>query len=217
MKTISGELQAMREHYDQDVFRRKDLNSCPYVQFSTWLSDAVEKKIYDPNAFSLATVDSDGRPFARAVLLKGMEEGGFTFYTNYKSRKASHLEKNPNACIHFPWFALQRQVVVTGLVSKLGEQVAEDYFRSRPTLSKLGAWASQQSQEVDSRESLEKAFLKAKEKWGEDPPKPPHWGGFSLFPDSIEFWQGGPNRLHDRFIYSRRKDGENWEIKRLNP
>ena len=215
--SISKDLQAMREHYDQEPLRRSDLSACPYEQFSTWLSDAVEKKIYDPNACSLATVDKEGHPSARAVLLKGMEEGGFSFYTNNNSRKASHLENNPNASIHFPWFALQRQVVVIGVVSKLGEQIAEDYFQSRPSLSKLGAWASQQSEEVDSRESLEKAFLEAKEKWGDDPPKPPHWGGFSLSPVSIEFWQGGPNRLHDRFIYSRHQGGEEWNIQRLNP
>ena len=214
---MSLDLASLRKEYTKASLDLDSVADSPIEQFQKWFTEAQKSELTEPNAMIVGTSDGAGQITQRTVLLKAFDTKGFVFYTNYKSRKASHLEKNPNACIHFPWFALQRQVVVTGLVSKLGEQVAEDYFRSRPTLSKLGAWASQQSEEVDSRESLEKAFLEAKEKWGEDPPKPPHWGGFSLFPHSIEFWQGGPNRLHDRFIYSRRKDGENWEIKRLNP
>jgi pyridoxamine 5'-phosphate oxidase len=215
MIDIIDDLHAMREHYDQSPLRRSDLDSCPFAQFSKWLGDAVGAKTYDPNACSLSTVDPHGRPVSRAVLLKALEDQQFIFYSNYNSRKASHLEQNPNACIHFPWFALQRQVIVTGIVEKIESSQAEEYFASRPLESRLGAWASKQSQDIDSRESLEKAYLHAKEKFGDNPPKPPHWGGYSLQPDSIEFWQGGPSRLHDRFVFELSADI--WTIRRLNP
>jgi len=215
MTDISAQLHAMREQYDQEPLRRSAMHPCPLTQFTAWLGDAVEAKVYDPNACSLSTVDEHRSPVARAVLLKGLEDGRFIFYTNYNSRKARHLMGNPKACMHFPWFSLQRQVVVTGEVSKVEDFHAEEYFRSRPSLSKLGAWASNQSEDLDSRESLEKSFLEAKEKYGDEPPKPPHWGGYYLSPSSIEFWQGGPNRLHDRFFYEN-QEGE-WRIKRLNP
>jgi len=212
---LSEKLQSMREHYDQPVLRKSDLSSCPFEQFTSWLEDAVAGGVYDPNACSLATVDEEGRPVARAVLLKGLEAEEFVFYTNYNSRKARHLLGNPNACLHFPWFSLQRQVTVLGKVTKLDDDRAEQYFRSRPHFSKLGAWASNQSEELESREELEKAFLEAEEKFGEDPPKPTHWGGFALTAHSIEFWQGGPSRLHDRLVYE--KEAGAWSIRRLNP
>jgi pyridoxamine 5'-phosphate oxidase len=125
------------------------------------------------------------------------------------------LENNPNTCMHFPWFALQRQVIVTGKVEKIESERAEEYFMSRPLESRLGAWASAQSEEVDSRESLERSYLEMQEKFGDNPPKPPHWGGYALLPESIEFWQGGPSRLHDRFMY--RLEKSEWTIQRLNP
>ena len=205
----------MREHYDQPPLRRADLSGCPFEQFSKWLEDAVKAEIYDPNACSLATVDGEGRPVSRAVLLKALEDEQFVFYTNYQSRKSSHLDQNPNTCMHFPWFALQRQVIVTGKVEKIGADRAEEYFLSRPLESKLGAWASRQSELVDSREALEKTYLEMQEKFGDNPPKPPHWGGFALIPETIEFWQGGPSRLHDRFMYSL--ENNHWNIERLNP
>ena len=215
MSSITDDLHAMREHYDQPPLRRADLSTCPFEQFSKWLEDAVKAEIYDPNACSLATVDGEGRPVSRAVLLKALENEQFVFYTNYQSRKSSHLDNNPNTCMHFPWFALQRQVIVTGKVEKIDSERAEEYFLSRPLESKLGAWASCQSELVDSRESLEKAYLEMQEKFGDNPPKPPHWGGFALIPESIEFWQGGPSRLHDRFMYSL--ENNHWSIQRLNP
>ena len=205
----------MREHYDQPPLRRADLSGCPFEQFSKWLEDAVKAEIYDPNACSLATVDGEGRPVSRAVLLKALEDEQFVFYTNYQSRKSSHLDQNPNTCMHFPWFALQRQVIVTGKVEKIGADRAEEYFLSRPLESKLGAWASRQSERVDSREALEKTYLEMQEKFGDNPPKPPHWGGFALIPETIEFWQGGPSRLHDRFMYSL--ENNHWTVQRLNP
>ena len=192
MSSITEDLHAMREHYDQPPLRRADLSGCPFEQFSKWLEDAVKAEIYDPNACSLATVDGEGHPVSRAVLLKALEDEQFVFYTNYQSRKSSHLDQNPNTCMHFPWFALQRQVIVTGKVEKIDADRAEEYFLSRPLESKLGAWASRQSERVDSRESLEKTYLEMQEKFGDNPPKPPHWGGFALIPESIEFWQGGP-------------------------
>ena len=173
------------------------------------MQEAIDAKIYDPNACSLATVDSDGRPSARAVLLKGLEDGRFVFYSNYNSRKASHLLANPHVSMHFPWFPMQRQVTVLGDVARVKDSLAEEYFHSRPYLSQIGAWASDQSKPLDSRETLEKSFLAAKEKFGENPPKPPHWGGYYLDPRSIEFWQGGPNRLHDRFIRTSGRTMEN--------
>jgi pyridoxamine 5'-phosphate oxidase len=215
MSSITEDLHAMREHYDQPPLRRADLSGCPFEQFSKWLEDAVKAEIYDPNACSLATVDGEGRPVSRAVLLKALEDEQFVFYTNYQSRKSSHLDQNPNTCMHFPWFALQRQVIVTGKVEKIDASRAEEYFLSRPLESKLGAWASRQSERVDSRESLEKTYLEMQEKFGDNPPKPPHWGGFALIPETIEFWQGGPSRLHDRFMYSL--ENNHWTVQRLNP
>ena len=215
MSSITEDLHAMREHYDQPPLRRADLSGCPFEQFSKWLEDAVKAEIYDPNACSLATVDGEGRPVSRAVLLKALEDEQFVFYTNYQSRKSSHLDQNPNTCMHFPWFALQRQVIVTGKVEKIDADRAEEYFLSRPLESKLGAWASRQSERVDSREALEKTYLEMQEKFGDNPPKPPHWGGFALIPETIEFWQGGPSRLHDRFMYSLKNN--HWTVQRLNP
>jgi pyridoxamine 5'-phosphate oxidase len=146
-----------------------------------------------------------------------MEDEMFTFYTNYKSRKARHLENNPYATMHFPWFSMERQVIVSGKVTKVAVDQSDEYFQSRPLMSRLGAWASRQSEVLDSRETLEKAFIDARDKLGEQPEKPPHWGGYALEPDSIEFWQGGPSRLHDRFIY-RLTNGENlWNVERFYP
>ena len=215
MSDFNQSLQDLRESYDQEPLRRAQLSDDPVAQFQKWMQDAIDANVYDPNACSLATVDSSGRPSARAVLLKGLEDGRFVFYSNYNSRKARHLEGNSHVSMHFPWFSMQRQVTVLGEVTKVGEHLAEEYFQSRPYLSQIGAWASEQSQPLDSRELLEKSFLAAQEKYGEHPPRPPHWGGYYLHPRSIEFWQGGPNRLHDRFLYEL--TNEQWKINRLNP
>ncbi|MBT3666575.1 MAG: pyridoxamine 5'-phosphate oxidase [Opitutae bacterium] len=207
----------MREEYDGKPLFKADLDDCPFAQFSSWLIEAQQAKVPDPNACSLGTVDENAKPMARAVLLKGMEDEMFTFYTNYKSRKARHLENNPYATMHFPWFSMERQVIVSGKVTKVAVDQSDEYFQSRPLMSRLGAWASRQSEVLDSRETLEKAFIDARDKLGEQPEKPPHWGGYALEPDSIEFWQGGPSRLHDRFIY-RLTNGENlWNVERFYP
>ncbi len=215
MNDFNQSLQDLRESYDRPPLQRSDLSGNPIVQFQNWMKDAIDAQIYDPNACSLATVDSSGRPSARAVLLKGLEDGRFVFYSNYNSRKASHLQGNPSVSMHFPWFAMQRQVTILGETSRVGDSLADEYFQSRPLLSRIGAWASLQSQPLDSRETLEKAFLEVRERFGDSPPRPPHWGGYYLLPRSMEFWQGGPNRLHDRFLYQRTDD--QWKINRLNP
>lgn len=215
MTDFNQSLQDLRESYDQEPLLRSHLSDDPIIEFQKWMKDAVDSKVYDPNACSLATVDGKGRPSARAVLLKGLEEGKFVFYSNYKSRKASHLADNPHISMHFPWFSMQRQVTILGEITKAPANLAEEYFQSRPYLSRIGAWASEQSQPLDSREALEKSFLEAREKFGDHPPKPDHWGGYYLIPRSIEFWQGGPNRLHDRFLYQLIE--EKWIITRLNP
>jgi pyridoxamine 5'-phosphate oxidase len=215
MTNFNQSLQELRESYDQEPLRRGQLSENPVVQFERWMQEAIDTKVYDPNACSLATVDDLGHPSSRAVLLKGLDAGRFVFYSNYNSRKARHLAGNPNVSMHFPWFSMQRQVSVLGKVSKVEDSLAEEYFQSRPYLSRIGAWASHQSQPLDSRESLEESFLEAKEKFGDRPPRPPHWGGYYLYPRSIEFWQGGPNRLHDRFLYQL--IDEKWTITRLNP
>jgi pyridoxamine 5'-phosphate oxidase len=214
---LTQQLQDMREEYDGKPLFKADLDDCPFAQFSSWLIEAQQAKVPDPNACSLGTVDENAKPMARAVLLKGMEDEMFTFYTNYKSRKARHLENNPYATMHFPWFSMERQVIVSGKVTKVAVDQSDEYFQSRPLMSRLGAWASRQSEVLDSRETLEKAFIDARDKLGEQPEKPPHWGGYALEPDSIEFWQGGPSRLHDRFIY-RLTNGENlWNVERFYP
>lgn len=213
---LTQQLQDMREEYDGTPLRKADLSECPFEQFTTWLFDAQEAKVPDPNACSLATVDKDSKPMARAVLLKGLEDNKFTFYTNYKSRKARHLANNPHATLHFPWFSMERQVVVSGRVEKVAVDKSEEYFQSRPLMSKLGAWASQQSESLDSRETLERAFLEARAQQGEEPAKPEYWGGYALEPTLIEFWQGGQSRLHDRFMYELQEDDQ-WSVNRFYP
>ena len=210
------DLSDLRQSYTKGSFSESDLLACPFAQFEKWFREAEHCDLEEPNAMCLATADPNGLPSARIVLLKEFSEKGLTFYTNYESRKARQLENNPWATMHFPWFFMERQVVVSGTVGKVVSAVSEEYFRSRPLMSKLGAWASRQSEELDSRETLERSFLEAREKWGEDPPKPEHWGGYSLNPESIEFWQGGPSRLHDRFIY-KQESGEDWTIQRYFP
>ena len=216
MTDWNEQIRAMREEYDSAPLRKSDLRNCPLEQFSLWMSEASGAGIPDSNACSLATTDEDSKPVARAVLLKGLEDGCFVFYTNFNSRKSGQLTASPFASMHFPWFAMQRQVTVTGKVAKIEDSKADEYFITRPYFSQLGAWASKQSEALDSRETLEKAFLDAREKFGADPPRPPHWGGFALKPETIEFWQGGPHRLHDRFLFER-GEGESWEMRRLYP
>jgi len=188
----------------------------PFVQFTAWMNEALAAEVSEPTAMTLATVDADHRPSARIVLLKGFDEGGFVFYTNYESKKGVNLLANPNAALHFFWPDLERQVEITGTVVKTSPEESEEYFRSRPFESRIGAWASKQSEAIESRKTLEKSFgdLLAKYADGEVP-LPPFWGGFRLTPVNFEFWQGRESRLHDRICYERQNDG--WNIFRRSP
>jgi len=214
--TTTLDVASLREEYSQRHLRRRDLDPDPIVQFNRWLSEAVASGLKDPNAMALATVNAEGQPSVRIVLLKGVGPGGFQFFTNYGSRKVADLDANPRAGLNFFWPELERQVAIEGIIHKASREEAENYFHTRPIGSQLGAWASRQSQVVPSREFLE-ARLDAvtAEYTGREVPLPDFWGGFWLDPCSIEFWQGGPSRIHDRLRYLR--DGDEWRIDRLSP
>jgi pyridoxamine 5'-phosphate oxidase len=188
-----------------------------FVQFERWLGDAVSAGLPEPNAMTLATASADGRPSARTVLLKHVDAGGFTFFTNYTSRKGIELAANPFASLVFGWFAIHRQVVVNGRVERVDRAETDAYFASRPRESQLGAWASPQSQIVPSRATLDRALAETEARFaGPEPiPAPPHWGGFRLRPDTVEFWHGRIGRLHDRLRYRRIED--RWTVERLAP
>jgi pyridoxamine 5'-phosphate oxidase len=193
----------------------EDLGPDPIARFAVWLDDAANAGLLFPEATALATADRDGRPAVRHVLLKGVDERGFTFFTNHESRKGRHLAENPHAGLAFLWRELDRQVCVTGVVSRIPDGEAESYFRTRPREARLGAWASRQSRVVGSREELERAFADVAARFPDEVPLPPHWGGYRLAPETIEFWKGRDHRLHDRFRYTREGDG--WRIERLWP
>jgi pyridoxamine 5'-phosphate oxidase len=192
-----------------------DAGADPLRLFSAWLEDAVKAALPLPNAMTLATVTPQGAPDARIVLLKGLERGGFAFYTNYASRKARQLEAQPLACLVFQWSELERQVRVDGAVEKVSSAESDAYFASRPLGARLSAWASEQSATVPARGVLEAAMAAARSRFGDAPPRPPHWGGYRVVPERVEFWQGRADRLHDRLLYTREAAG--WKIERLAP
>jgi pyridoxamine 5'-phosphate oxidase len=189
----------------------------PVTQFAAWLADAVAARLPEPTAMALSTVSASGRPRARMVLLKSFDDGGFVFYTNRTSRKASDLAEVPRACLLFPWHATARQVIIEGPVVALTTAESEPYFRSRPRGSQLGAWASRQSSVIGSRAELDERYAELARRWpdGTEVPMPDFWGGYRLIPETAEFWQGRPNRMHDRFRY--RRDSGRWVIERLAP
>ena len=210
-------IAALRKEYRQAELRREQLNPDPLRQFQKWFQDALDRQLPEPSAMALATADLAGRPSVRVVLLKGADHHGFSFFTNYESRKGKELEANPQAAVVFYWAELERQVRLVGSVTKLSREVSEAYFGSRPKGSRLAAWASKQSQPVSDRNALEREFDRLAEQYPDDEvPLPPIWGGYLLQPAEFEFWQGRPDRLHDRFRYTRQPD-ETWMIERLSP
>jgi pyridoxamine 5'-phosphate oxidase len=204
------------EHIGKGL-RRSDLNPDPIKQFANWFTTAIETGIRDVNAMSLATAGQDAKPSVRIVLLKGFDEDGFVFFTNYESEKGKQLEANPYAALGFYWIELDRQIRISGKVDKTSRKESQTYFHSRPVGSQLSAWASRQSAVLDGRRVLDARMEEMNERFADKRvPLPPHWGGYRLKPDNIEFWQGRSNRLHDRFRYTRQSDGS-WLIERLAP
>jgi len=209
----------LRQEYMRAGLAESRADPDPMRQFERWFEDALRARLPLPNAMTLATVSAAGAPAARAVLLKGIESGGFVFHTNYRSRKGRELEARAAACLVFLWSELERQVRIEGGVEKVSPQDSDDYFATRPLGARLSAWASEQSEPVSSREILEKSMEQARRRYGERPPRPAHWGGYRVVPQAIEFWQGRADRLHDRLLYTRKGGGvdASWSIERLAP
>ena len=205
----------LRQEYMRAGLSEADADPDPLRQFQSWFEDARKAKLPLPNAMTLASVRPSGAPSARVVLLKGIEAGGFVFYTNYRSRKAREIEAGAGACLLLLWSDLERQVRIEGAVERVSTADSDAYFASRPLGARHSAWASPQSETVSSREVLEKAMREARARHGDKPPRPPHWGGYRVVPHEIEFWQGRADRLHDRLLYRRNADG--WAIERLAP
>lgn len=210
-----------RREYRYGTLTRESLKDCPFEQFQAWLDDALASPIKDPTAMTVATLDEEGSPVQRAVLLKGFDQQGFVFYTNLGGHKAEQIKNNARASLHFPWFLLDRQVSVSGSAELVSRQDVENYFADRPRESQLAAWASRQSSPIASREELEAAFTYYQQKFdGGDVPLPDFWGGFRVVPEKFEFWQGGEMRLHDRFQYlpdASDDKASGWTITRLAP
>jgi pyridoxamine 5'-phosphate oxidase len=211
------QIAEIRKEYILHNLNEVDVADNAMVQFERWWKDALKSEIIEVNAMTLATASSDGLPAARIVLLKGFRDEGFLFYTNYDSFKGRQLLENPRACLVFFWKEIERQVRITGLVEKLSQEENDAYFKSRPSGSRIGAWASPQSEVIESSDWLMNRANQFDKKFEETGiPRPPHWGGYLARPVTIEFWQGRPNRLHDRLLYSLQENG-NWMIERLAP
>lgn len=210
------QLEDLRRDYLMGGLEQADLDADPINQFERWLQQAIELQLKDPTAMTVATVDASGQPSQRIVLLKQVDARGFVFFTNFGSRKAQELSANNKISLHFPWHDIERQVKVCGVASKISAAESAKYFLSRPKESQLAAWASHQSHPVSTRQLLMQQVARMKEKFAQgDIPAPDFWGGFRVVPHEIEFWQGGANRLHDRFVYQR--EGDAWSIARLAP
>jgi pyridoxamine 5'-phosphate oxidase len=205
----------LRKSYERDALDEAASAADPLQQFSHWLQQALEGELPEPNAMTLATVGADGRPSTRVVLLKGFDARGIVWYTNYQSRKGRELAANPHAALQFHWVELERVVRIEGRVEQVEAELSDEYFASRPLDSRIGAWASPQSQVIDSRTMLVTSAAKFGLKFALHPPRPPHWGGYRLLPDTWEFWQGRKSRLHDRLRY--RLQGVDWVRERLAP
>ena len=214
---MDSSIADLRQNYTKAGLSERDLNSDPIAQFGVWFQQALDADLLEPNAMTLATATPDGKPTARIVLLKGVDERGFVFYTNYESQKGQQLIANPYAALVFLWDKLERQVRIEGKVVKLSRSESTEYFHSRPEASQLGAIASNQSRVIPNREVLEQKLAELKTQYQDKTiPIPEDWGGFRVIPSRIEFWQGRPSRLHDRLVYNLQTDGS-WQIQRLAP
>jgi pyridoxamine 5'-phosphate oxidase len=216
MDKTPHDLAQMRKSYEQAALDESQVQPQPIAQFHHWFDEAVRAKALEPNAMTLATASADGRPSTRVLLLKGADEQGLVWFTNYESRKGQELAANPFAALQFFWPELERVVRVEGRVERVSGDESDAYYRSRPVGSRIGAWASPQSQVLSSRAVLEETWQAKQAELGEDPPRPAHWGGYRLVPDRWEFWQGRSSRLHDRIAYERQAGGS-WLIQRLAP
>ncbi len=211
------DLSRFREEYLKDTLHRSDMAATPFEQFDRWFRQALESGIPEPNAMSIATATPNGLPSLRTVLLKYYDERGYVFFTNYTSRKSREIDANPEVCMMLPWVTLERQIIVSGRAEKISRAETLKYFLTRPRESQLGAWVSRQSQVISTRKLLMMKLGELKRKFAEGQvPLPDFWGGFRIVPHHMEFWQGGPGRVHDRLMYSLRGDGE-WDLVRLQP
>lgn len=212
------EIAALRENYSKASLAEHDMVGDPIAQFKDWFKQAIDAEVNEPNAMSLGTVNASGQPAVRIVLVKAVDERGFVFYTNYQSHKAKEIEANPHVALSFFWPELERQVRIKGLAEKVPATESDTYFHSRPRGSRLGAWASPQSEEIHDRSIIEANLTALQTRFGEDGeiPRPPHWGGYLVKPHEIEFWQGRPSRLHDRLRFHKQADGS-WQLARLAP
>lgn len=217
MEVINSKIVSLRKEYSSAFLNEEDVNHNPFKQFELWMHQAVEAEILEPNAMTVSSVSSEGKPSSRIVLLRGFDENGFVFYTNYNSHKGHDMAQNKYACLNFFWPELERQIRIEGSIAKIDQQISTNYFHSRPRESQIGAWASIQSAVIANRKVVEDAFAHYTEKFKdlEEIPKPEHWGGYNIKPTSIEFWQGRPSRLHDRLRYTEVNGA--WKIERLSP
>ncbi|MCW3085232.1 MAG: Pyridoxine 5-phosphate oxidase [Bacteroidetes bacterium] len=216
MEDLKNYINSLRHDFSKQTLDETDVAKNPFLQFEKWFKEAIDSKVNEPNAMTVATVSGQGQPTARIVLLRNFNEDGFVFYTNYTSRKGENIADNPKAALLFFWPELERQVRIEGTLTKQTAEESDRYFNSRPRTSKLGAWTSEQSKIITGRNILDEAYKKLSEKYpGEDVPRPDYWGGYVLRPDSMEFWQGRPSRLHDRILYTL--ENNNWKIARLAP
>jgi pyridoxamine 5'-phosphate oxidase len=216
MEDLRNYLNSIRHDFAKETLDEHDVIENPLFQFAKWFEEAVAAQVIDPNAMTLCSATKEGKPSARIVLLRNFSEIGFVYYSNYNSRKGAEIEKNPNCALLFFWPELERQIRIEGVVQKQSSEESDLYFNSRPRESKLGAWTSEQSKKIINREVLNKEFEKISLQYpDENVPRPPHWGGYLLKPITIEFWQGRPNRLHDRILYTI--ENNTWKIERLAP
>ncbi len=216
MESTSKEINKLRLEYSKEILDEKMVNSNPIVQFDLWMKEALNADIPEPHAMNVSTVSKEGKPSSRIVLLRNFSENGFVFYTNYNSKKGNDISENNCAAINFFWPQLERQIRIEGKLQKVDSKISDEYFASRPHDSQLGAWASNQSEVLKNRQELEEKFVALEEKFaGKNVPRPEHWGGYCLVPDSIEFWQGRPSRIHDRIKFTTVNN--EWKIERLSP